>query len=91
MVGELNRILTKVQMLFETGEINRKLERIRVEYKRNTEPEVGIQTGFGHTFSRMSFARFEEAVKRNTNDQDEDFRQYLNTYVRKKCNTSHNI
>jgi transcriptional regulator with XRE-family HTH domain len=84
MNKELNKILMNVQLLFDTGEITRKLEGIRIEYKRNTELGVGIQTGFGHAFSRMSLTRFEEAVKRNTNDQEEDFRQYLNKLMFEK-------
>lgn len=84
MNKELNKILMNVQLLFDTGEITRKLERIRDEYKRNSEPDLGIQTSLGHTFSRMSLTRFEEAVKRNTDDQDEDFRQYLNKLMFEK-------
>ncbi len=84
MKNELNELLNNVQMLFASGEITSRLERIHAEYKRNTEPEIDIQTGFGHTFSRMSLTRFEEAIQRNTNDQDEDFRQYLNKLMFEK-------
>jgi transcriptional regulator with XRE-family HTH domain len=84
MNKELNTLLMNVQLLFDTGEITRKLEGIRVEYQRNIETELGIQTGFGHAFSRTSFMRFEQAVKRHTNDQDEDFRQYLNKLMYEK-------
>ncbi|GLI82972.1 hypothetical protein ANABIO32_06600 [Rossellomorea marisflavi] len=73
-----------VQLLFDTGEITRKLERVRKEYKRNIEPEVEIQTGFGHTLSRMSLTRFEKAVNRHSKDQEEDFRQYMNTLMYEK-------
>lgn len=78
MNKELNELLINVLLLFDTDEINRKLERIQSEYKRIYEAEVEVQTGFGHTFSRNSFKRFEEAIKRNTKDQYEDFHQYIN-------------
>lgn len=84
MKTELNELLNNVQMLFATGEITNRIERIQAEYKRSTEPELVIQTGFGHTFSRMSLTRFEETVQRITNDQDEDFRQYLNKLMFEK-------
>lgn len=71
-------------MLFDTGEIARRIGRIQVEYKCNSEPELHIQTGFGHAFSSKSLTRFEEAIQRNTNDQDEDFRQYLNKLMFEK-------
>lgn len=73
-----------VQLLFDTGEISRRLEGIRAEYKRNTEPEADIQIGFGHAFSRKSFLGFEQAIKRHTHDQDENFRQYLNKLMYEK-------
>lgn len=84
MYQELNQFLINVQIQYKTGEITGRLERIRAEYQLNTEPGVDIQTGFGHTFSRMSLMRFEKAVKNNTNDQDEDFRQYLNKLMFEK-------
>lgn len=84
MNKELNELLMKVQILFDTEEITRKLERIREEYKRNIEPDVGIQTKIGHTFSRMSLMRFEKAANRHTEDQEEDFRQYLNRLMYEK-------
>ncbi|QDP41976.1 XRE family transcriptional regulator [Radiobacillus deserti] len=75
---KLNRILTNIQLLIDNGEMIRKLEAIRIEYKRNIRFEEDLQTGFGHVFSRMSLSRFEDAVRRNTNVQEGDFRQYLN-------------
>ncbi|MEZ0118162.1 UNVERIFIED_ORG: hypothetical protein ABRZ91_002119 [Heyndrickxia coagulans] len=84
MGNELYEVLDNVQSLYGTGELSRKLERLRVEYDRNIEPEIGLQTGFGHTFSMTSFMRFEQAVKRHTNDQDEGFRQYLNKLMFEK-------
>lgn len=84
MNEELNKILMSVQLLFDTGGITRKLEWIRGEYEHSIDPGVGIQTGFGHTFSRMSLTKFEEAVQRTTNDQDEDFHQYLNKLMFEK-------
>jgi len=80
-----------VQLLFETGEISRRLEGIRAEYKRNTEPEADIQIGFGHVFSRTSFMRFEQAVEIHISDQDEDFRQYLNKLMYEKSVTQATI
>lgn len=84
MNKELNELLINVLLLFDTDEINRKIERIQSEYKRVYEAEFEIQTGFGHTFSRNSFMRFEEAVKRNTNDQYENFHQYINKLMFEK-------
>jgi transcriptional regulator with XRE-family HTH domain len=84
MNKELNEVLINVLLLFDTDEISRKLERIRTEYKRNHETKEEIQTGFGHTFSRISFMRFEEAIKRNTNDQHENFHQYVNKLMFEK-------
>ena len=84
MNKELQDVLTNIQMLYDTGEIARKLERVRAEYQRISEPEVGIRTGFGHTFSSTSLGRFEEVVKRNTKDQVEDFRSYLNKLMFEK-------
>lgn len=84
MKKELNELLINVLLLFDTDEINRKLERIQSEYKRIYKEEVEIQTGFGHTFSRNSFMRFEEAVKRNTKDQYENFHQYINKLMFEK-------
>ncbi|MDL0420906.1 helix-turn-helix transcriptional regulator [Caldibacillus thermoamylovorans] len=84
MNKELNELLINVLLLFNTDEINRKLERIHSEYKKIYEAEVEIQTGFGHTFSRNSFMRFEEAIKRNRKDQYEDFHQYINKLMFEK-------
>lgn len=84
MKKELNQLLISIQIFFDNDGINKKLEEIQAEYKRSTKTEVGIQTGFGHTFSRISLTRFEEAVKRNTDDQDEGFRQYLNKLMFEK-------
>ncbi|MFS0673654.1 helix-turn-helix domain-containing protein [Ornithinibacillus sp. 179-J 7C1 HS] len=84
MNKELNEVLINVLLLFDTDEISRKLERIRTEYKRIHETKEEIQTGFGHTFSRISFMRFEEAIKRNTNDQHENFHQYVNKLMFEK-------
>jgi transcriptional regulator with XRE-family HTH domain len=87
MNKELTEILINVLLLFDTDEISRKLERIRSEYSLLHEPDVGIRTGFGHTFSRNSFMKFEEAVKKNTNDQHEDFRQFVNKLMIQKKTT----
>lgn len=84
MNKELNEVLINILLLFDTDEISRKLERIRTEYKRIYETKEEIQTGFGHTFSRTSFMRFEEAIKRNTDDQHEDFHQYVNKLMFQK-------
>lgn len=84
MNKKLNEILINVQLLFDTGDINKKLEAIRAEYKRNIEHEIEIQTGFGHMFSRRSLTRFEKAVNKSTDDHEEDFRQYLNKLMFEK-------
>jgi len=68
MNDEVYDFLNSIKLLYDTGEFTSKLEKIRVEYKRNIEPEIGLQTGFGNAFSRASFMRFEQAVKRHTND-----------------------
>lgn len=84
MNKELNDLLLDVLLLFDTDEISRKLERIQSEYKRIHEPEVGLQTGFGHTFSRSSFMKFEDAIRRNTKDQHENFKQYIKKLLSEK-------
>lgn len=82
MNKELNEVLINVQMLFDTYEISRKIDKIREEYKRSTIPET--ESVMGHTFSSKSFAGFAKAVQRNTKDQEEDFRQYINRLMFEK-------
>src|SRR5699024_8216081 len=67
-----------------TGKCSKKVERIQDEYNRVTEPESSIRTVIGHALSTTSFERFENAIKRHTSDQDEDFRQYLNKLMFEK-------
>src|SRR5690625_631327 len=81
---ELNNLLINVQLLLNTGAITKKLEGIKEGYKRNIESETRFKTGFGHTFSRMSLTRFEEAINRRTKDEEEDFRKYLNRLMYEK-------
>lgn len=84
VINQLNNILVNVQLFFDTGEITRKLEGIKTEFECNTEVEAGIQTGFGHALSMASLMQFEQGVKKQTEDQDEDFRQYLNRLMYEK-------
>ncbi len=84
MDKELNEFLINVLLLFETDEISRKLEIIQSEYRQINQIEEDLQTVFGHTFSRISFNKFEEAIKRNTSDQHEDFHQYVNKLMFQK-------
>ncbi|MGI2851612.1 helix-turn-helix domain-containing protein [Bacillus cytotoxicus] len=84
MKNVLDDILMNVQWLFESGEIRKKIERIQEEYERNNEPDIDMPFAMGHTFSSMSFMKFEEAVKRNTKDQYENFHQYINRLMFEK-------
>ncbi|KPH74226.1 MULTISPECIES: hypothetical protein [Bacillaceae] len=84
MNNELNEILINVKMLFNSGKFSQKIERIQEEYNLVSEPESSIHPVIGHALSTTSFMRFEKAVKRHTNDQDEGFRQYLNKLMFEK-------
>lgn len=84
MKEELKELFMSVQHFYDTDEITKKLEIIREEYKRNSEQEMGVQTGFGYAFSRVSFERFEEAVNINRTGRVEDFRQFLNRLMYEK-------
>ena len=84
MKEDLNKIIINVQKLFDTGDIHRKLEKIRSEYNRIFIPNIDSFTSMEHTFSRASILAFENAIKRNTKDQIEGFRQYINRLMYEK-------
>ena len=82
MSNELNETLINVKTLFNSVKFSRKIERIQEEYNRISEPD--IHTVIGHALSTTSLKRFENAIKRHTSDQDEDFHQYLNKLMFEK-------
>ncbi|MEL4028239.1 hypothetical protein NST89_06560 [Caldifermentibacillus hisashii] len=64
MNNELYDFLNNIQLLFDTGELTRKLEGIRAKYYCNTESEKRFTNRFGHVFSRTSFKKFKQAVNK---------------------------
>lgn len=84
MEKDLNKIIINVQKLFSTGEIHKKIEKIQIEYNMLNQPKLDPFYTMEHTFSRASIIGFENAIKRNTQDQNEDFRQYVNKLMYQK-------
>lgn len=86
MNKELDEVIDKIGLFFESGEMGRKLQEIQMvmEDRDESVSVSNLQSWLGHTFSSNSLMRFDEAIKTHNNDREEDFRQYLNKLMFEK-------